>query len=290
MEFKPLKLLALFSLSIFLVLSATMIQARVQEAVPVYEDHLSIGPGLSYGSAPYDGVDGYYTALPTFSFRWGNLFGYNNHDEPLVGFELFQHKRIMFGLAATSGRTQLNLDDVSADREFLYWGLEEDRERSYEAGFIFRFFSRVGLVEIKAFHDLVSTYSGPRSSISWSRPFPDTGNWSILPRLFIKHYGAKFNTYYYQVSEEESEAARDEVEANGKYRYIDYIKTDVRPQYTPGNSGHVGVDLTLEYHFSDSFKATGYLAVEKFSGEVETSPLVNDKELLLANIGLRYNF
>ncbi|KZY40412.1 MULTISPECIES: MipA/OmpV family protein [unclassified Oleiphilus] len=294
MEFNSRKLLSLAAITLSLVLCSSATQARVQEPVPVYEDHLSIGPGITFGSAPYIGHDGTYSFLPTFSFQWGNLFGYNNHDEPLVGFELFRHKRIMFGLAVTSGRTFLDLENISADMEELYWGIDENRDRSIEAGFIFRFFSRVGLVEIKAFHDVISTYSGPRSSISWSRPFPDTGNWTITPRMFIKHYGTKYNSYYYQVTEAENRLAEEDViekyGAGEDDANIDYYQTITRPQYEPGNSGHVGFDLTVEYSISDKLTATGYLAIEKFSGEIETSPLIEDKELILGNIGLRYNF
>jgi outer membrane scaffolding protein for murein synthesis (MipA/OmpV family) len=292
MNFNLRKLSTLLIVSISIVIATPSAHSRLQEPVPVYKDHLSIGPGLTFASAPYEGHDGSYSVLPTFSFQWGNLFGYNNHDEPLIGFELFRHKRIMFGLAATSGRTFLDLDNISKDKDFLYWGIDENRDRSYEAGFIFRFFSRVGLVEIKAFHDVISTYSGPRSSISWSRPFPDTGNWSIIPRMFIKHYGVKYNSYYYSVSEAENDAANPFLIAHdlgSEEKMLEY-KTITRPQYEPGNSGHVGFDLTVEYSISEKLTATGYLAIEKFSGEIETSPLIEDKELILGNIGLRYNF
>jgi outer membrane scaffolding protein for murein synthesis (MipA/OmpV family) len=297
MDLNLRKLSALLIISFSYFVFATYSHARYQEPVPVYENHLSIGPGITYASGTYDGLNGYYTALPTFSFQLGSLFGYNNHDEPLIGLELFQHKRIMFGIAATSGRTYLDLDEINSDREFLYWGIDEDRKRAYELGFIFRYFTRVGLLEIKTFRDIVDTYSGVRSSISWSRPFPDTGNWTITPRAFAKHYGEKFNAYYYDVTEEEGLAARELIENNQvtgpngeRFDADDYEHHSVRPTYSAGNSGHVGFDIQFEYDFTDSLKGVGYIMIEKFSGEIETSPLVEDKQLILGNIGFRYEF
>ena len=287
MDYNLHKIFSTFCLILLFSLSTTSSYARYQEPVPVYEDHLSIGPSVTFTSSTFDGQSGYNSILPTFSFRWGRFFGYNNHDEPLVGFELFQHKRIMFGIAATSGRTFLDLDDITADRKFLYYGITEDRERAYEAGFMFRYFSRVGLVEIKAFRDASNTYGGPRASISWSRPFPDTGNWTITPRAFVKHYGAKFNNYYFGVSQAESDAGQLEAQNRG-LRPADYYNT--RPLYTNRTSGHIGCDLFVEYNFSDSLKAVGYLMVEKFSGQIETSPLVEQKQVFVGNIGLEYKF
>ena len=284
----------------FFVLAINFILAmnahsRTEEPVPVYEDHLSIGPGFAYGSAPFEGLSGYATPYPTFSFRWGHFFGYNQHDEPTIGWELFQHKRIMLAIAASSGRTFLDVDDINDDKKFLYWGSElgdpdypyiKNRDRAYEVGLIFRYFSRVGLFEAKSFHDVVSAYDGIRSTLSFSRPFPETGNWSIIPRLFVKHFSEKFNNYYYCVSIEETENADVIAVANGFTSYT----VDVRPEYTPGNSAHWGADLTLEYKFNENFKATGYIGIEKFSGVIETSPLIEDKELTVTSLGLRYTF
>lgn len=266
---------------------ATSAHARTEEPRPTYEDHFSFGPGVTYNSAPFEGLNGYATPLPVFSFRWGHLFGYNQHDEPTIGWELFQHKRIMLAIALTSGRTFLDVGDINDDRTFMYWGLE-DRDKAYEMGLIFRYFSRVGLFEAKAFHDMVSAYSGTRSSLSMSRPFPDTGNWSIVPRVFIKHYSEKFNKYYYGITDAETEAADDiaitQGYSTGRYEIV------TRPSYFPGNSAHYGVDLQIEYNFTEQIKATGYIGIEKFSGVIETSPLIEDKELVTTSFGLRYNF
>jgi len=255
--------------------------------MPVVEDHFSIGAGAAYNSSPFLGYNGFATPMPFFDIRYGNFFAKNNHDEPVIGFELFRHKRIMLAVAATRGRTFLDLDEINKKNEILYLGLE-DRDQAVEAGLIFHFYSRVGLFEATAFHDMTSTYGGTRSSLSISRPFPETGNWEIVPRFFIKHYSEKFNNYYYGVTVEDNNNAEDDVIASGS-TLADYIRI-TRPAYDAGNSGHVGVDLDIKYNFTESLSAVGYIAIEKFSGSVETSPLIEDKELVTTSLGLQYNF
>jgi outer membrane scaffolding protein for murein synthesis (MipA/OmpV family) len=281
------RLFTVLACALILQFLAINAHALSEEPRPTYEDHFSFGPGFTYNSAPFEGQNGYATPLPVFSFRWGHFFGYNQHDEPTIGWELFQHKRIMLAIAATSGRTFLDISDINDDRDFMYWGLE-DRDKAYEMGLIFRYFSRVGLFEAKAFHDMVSAYSGTRSSISMSRPFPETGNWSIVPRLYIKHYSEKFNKYYYGITQAETDTATEIAGNNGLNTTFYELVT--RPAYFPGNSAHYGVDLQVEYNFSEQLKATGYIGIEKFSGVIETSPLIEDKELVTTSLGLRYGF
>jgi len=257
------------------------------EPMPVVEDHVSIGVGAAYNSSPYVGYNGFATPMPFFDIRYGNFFAKNNHDEPVIGFELFRHKRIMLAVAATRGRTFLDVDEINEKSDVLYLALE-DRKQAAEAGLIFHFYSRVGLFEATAFHDISSAYGGTRSSMSISRPFPDTGNWSIVPRFFIKHYSEKFNNYYYGVSVEDNNNAEPAVILTG-HTLADYIR-DTRPAYEADTSGHVGIDLDIKYNFSESLSAVGYIAIEKFSGSVETSPLIEDKELVTTSLGLQYNF
>lgn len=259
--------------------------ANMNEPAPEYPNHLSIGPGFQYNSAAYHGQDGYSEFFPVFSFRWGSLFGYNQHNEPTIGLNLFKHKRISLALAATRSRVFLDVSEINKEKDFLFWGIE-DKDQAYEAGLIFKYFSRVGLLEIKAFHDVVDTYDGVRSSIAISRPFPDTGRWYIVPRMYIKHYSEKFNNYYYGVSEAEQEEGERIALAQSRPNY----GRDDRESYIAGNSGHWGIDIKFEYKFTESLLGTGYINIEKFSGPVETSPLTEDKELVLTALGIRYTF
>ena len=256
------------------------------EPIPTVEDHFSIGAGAVHNTAPYEGYNGFTTPMPFFDIQYGRFFANNQHDEPVIGWELFRHKRVIFALAATKGRIFLDTDEINDDRKNLYLGLE-DRDEAIEVGIIAQFYSRVGLVEGTVYHDVISAYGGTRSSLSLSRPFPETGNWVITPRVFIKHYSEKFNNYYYGVSKDDTKKGVALANAIG-ISEADYKK--IRPSYTPGNSGHFGVDLSLEYNFSENIVGVGYIGIEKFSGEMETSPLIEDKELITSSLGLRYTF
>jgi len=260
------------------------------EPVPRPENHMTIGANVVSSSAPFEGTNGYVTPMPVFDIRLGDFFLFNEHDEPIFGYDLFFHKRIQLALAITRTRTFLDLEEVSDAVEPLYFGLQ-DRDSAVEAGFIFQFHSRVGLFELTTFHDITDHYDGIKSSISMSRPLKDTGRWSIVPRIFIKHFSEKYNRFYYGVTKAETKAGAKEAVSldSGNFTTKGY-KKDVRDTYVPGTSGHFGASISFEYLITDSLKGHGFIEIEKFSGEIETSPLIEDKELTTLSLGLSYTF
>jgi len=257
------------------------------EAVPVPENHIRIGAAGVTNSAPYEGLDGYVTPMPSFDIRFGNFFMWSEHDEPVIGWDLFYHKRISFSFIATRGRTFLDVDDTADGKDFLYYGLE-DKDQAIEAGVLFRFYSRVGLFEMWSVHDVTDVYDGVRSSISMSRPFAQTGQWEITPRVFVKHYSEKFNNYYYAITESETKTGILMANEERLWTAAEYLEQ--RNTYTPGTAGHFGVDVSIAYNFNEHIQGKLYVAIEKFSGEVETSPIIEDKELTTISVGLNYGF
>lgn len=269
----------------FLLLTSTSFTAFSSEPVPVRTDHLSIGVGVNNNSMPYTGLDPVTKAVPLFNFQYGPLFGYNYEEEPVFGFELFRHKRIMLAVAATQGRQQLDTSKVSDDLQWIYYGIE-DRDKATELGLLFQFYSRVGLVEIMTVRDISNTYDDFRSSISWSRPFAETGNWTVTPRMYGKYYTEKYNTYYYGVSSKEMDASIDL--AVNELGITEQSYRNRRPAISPGNTGQFGIDLTVEYKFTDFLKATGYIAHEQLAGQVTSSILTEDSDYWTFTFGLQY--
>ena len=264
----------------FLAPSAALADFEQRENVDIF----SIGVGAKVYSGPYSGQDGYVEPLPLLNIEQGRFFvkGYT------VGYHFYNHKRVSLALAGSYNREFLDVDDINDKNKTLYYGIE-DRDSATEFGFIGRFYSRVGLVEGTFFKDVSDTHDGTRSSLSISRPIPDTGKWTMVPSFYVNYYSEKFNNYYYGVSQEEND--RGEAIAVDQAIIVDgEFSEKIRPTYIPGNSGHVGFALDMKYSFSKNLKAIGNIAIEKFAGEVETSPLTEDKQLVTAVIGLAYEF
>tara|TARA_R110001592_G_scaffold356571_1_gene658761 strand:+ start:15951 stop:16817 length:867 start_codon:yes stop_codon:yes gene_type:complete len=263
------------------------------EPVPVRENILTIGAGVAHNSVPYSALDSSTQAVPLFDIQLGPLFAYNHHDEPVIGLELFRHKRVMLALAAIYGYQELDVSEASKDKTWLYYGID-DRDKATEMALIFEFYSKVGLVEILVARDVSNTYDDFRSSISWSRPFHETGNWTVTPRMYGRYYSIKYNDYYYGVSEEEMDAGIDLVVNQGALvegrRLTESQYKDLRPAYSASNGAHFGADLSIDYNFTESFKAQGYIGWEQLGGQVTSSVLVEDADIWRLSLGLVYTF
>lgn len=282
------------SLLIFTIcLALVSFKSHSAEPVPERINKLTIGAGFTHHSVPFTAADSTTDPVPLFDLQLGPLFAYNKNDEPVIGLELFRHKRVMLALAGVYGSHELDVSEVDKDKKWLYYGIE-DREKATEVALIFHFYSKVGLVDIKVHRDVSNHYDDFRSSISWSRPFPETGKWSITPRMYGRYYSEGFNNYYYGIS------AKDMANAKAIYGtpeaptlpgtpFADY-ETNFRPSYESGNGGQFGIDLNIEYNFTDHFKALGYIGMEQLGGRVTSSMLVEDADIWKTSLGLAYTF
>jgi len=279
--------------AVSIVIASISFNAYSAEPVPVRENKVNIGIGVTHNSVNYVAMDSLTDAVPIFDIQLGPFFAYNHHDEPYVGLELFRHKRVMLAIAATQGRQFLDVSEASKDKEWIYYGID-DRDKATEAGFIFKFFSRVGLVEIMSLRDISNNYDGFRSLISWSRPFPETGSWTITPRMFGKYYSEDYNDFYYGISETEMENGFQRAQNEGipgRTGSITEAQFEVlRPEYQAGNGGNFGLDLTVKYHFTENLSAQGYIGWEQLSGHVTSSILVEDADIWTLNAGVAYQF
>jgi outer membrane scaffolding protein for murein synthesis (MipA/OmpV family) len=258
------------------------------------EDHVSIGAGMGMNSMIYIGIDPVTYPVPMVDARWGALFIEGSR----AGYEFLRVERVSVSLAGMWDRTELNIDDVNSANKNLYLGIE-DRKPTAQVGLIGYYHSPVGLVEASYFHDVTATHDSSWTNLKISRPFPETGNWFINPGFFVKTYAEKYNRYYYSVTQEQNILGAKlqpeyidstDGEENVTPELLARFEREFRPRYKPGNSGHIGVDLEVDYHFTPNLSIQSYWSIEKLTGEIETSPLVEDMEIYLAEIGLVFSF
>ena len=97
----------------FTCLTLISVNSFSAEPVPVRENKFTIGAGFTHNSVAYTAADSRTSAVPLFDIQFGPLFAYNHNDEPVLGVELFRHKRVMLALAAIHGSQKLDIDDIS---------------------------------------------------------------------------------------------------------------------------------------------------------------------------------
>jgi len=247
-------------------------------------DIVSLGFGAIINSGPYSGQDSYVDPFPLINIEYGRFFLKGS----TIGYHFYNHKRVSLAIAGSYNREFLDVDDINDKNEKLFYGIQ-DRDPATEVGFIGRFYSRVGLVEGTFFKDVSDAHDGTRASLKISRPIPDTGKWTMVPSFYVNYYSEKFNNYYYGVSQEENDRG-EQIAIDRSEISAGEFGDKIRPTYSTGNTGHVGFSLDMKYSFTQNLKGIGNIAIEKFAGEVETSPLTEDKQLVTAVVGFAYEF
>jgi len=275
-------------LTILLLTSVLMSSTVIAKGKPKQSNRFAIGLGVAQSTNVFKGLDDNIDPAVLLDVRLGGFFArrmYSFDQELTIGYDLFENDSVTLALAASMGGNNLEVKNQQ-----LHLGIQ-DRDAANEAGFVFRYYSRIGLLEANYFQDISDTHDGVHGQIKISNPLPGHGKLDIVPGFFFTYYGAKYNRYYYGVTREENEL--------GNSLYLDDDGNNIttleqfegfRPVYTPGNSIHAGVDVYLQYNFSKNLYASGYIAYEDFTGEVEGSPLVEDKSAITTLIGLNYQF
>jgi outer membrane scaffolding protein for murein synthesis (MipA/OmpV family) len=258
--------------------------ALAEEPVYFNEDRTIVGVNARYFSGLYFGQDGYLEAEPYFDIRYGALFA----EGQTLGLDIAKSERASLAIAVTRGNHFLDPDDINDEQAELYLGIEE-RERAIEAGFVYKYQSRVGLVSFTYFQDVSSTHEAQRGSVRIARPIPNEGGIAFTPSLFVKYYSAAFNRYYFGVSPEDNNAGIIE-----RYGVITDTTREnfeaLRQEYQPDNSAHFGFDLDMRMPLSDNLILSGYFAYEEVTGPQYRSPLVEDRKQYTSKLGLSYLF
>jgi len=273
-----------------MLMAATLFVSADVTAIQKSEtaNHFSIGAGASIASNLYKGLEDDIEPALLLDARFSIFFArrMSSFDQNLtVGFDIFENESVALSVAASMGDRKLEVENQQ-----LHLGIE-DRDAALEAGFVFRYYAPVGLFEANYFQDISNTHEGVHGQVKISNPLPGHGKLDIVPGFFFTYFGAKYNRYYYGVTREENQKGNDlwlDDDGNNKTTLEQF--EDFRPVHKAGNSIHVGVDVLLTYKLSEHINATAYIVAEDITGEVEGSPLVEDKAIVSALLGINYQF
>jgi outer membrane scaffolding protein for murein synthesis (MipA/OmpV family) len=266
------RFLKINSLLALLVFSTVGSRAHAEEAQ-------LIGLGAEYNSAIYQGQDGYTSPYPLINLSYGDFF----IDDYVAGWTPFRWNNISVSLVVTQGQNYLDVEDISPQSQELFAGIE-NRDKAFEAGFIYEYNSPVGIVTWEYFKGVSSDYGGMRNTLRLSRPTGNPMRLTVTPSIYVNYYSTAFNDYYYGISPEENARGRELVAPGLTQEEYDAY----RPLFEGQNSGHVGLDVWFKKPYTENLIGVAYLSWEQILGPQNNSSLVEDTERYIFRLGLQY--
>lgn len=224
----------------------------------VQKPELSIGANYSVDFQPYKGKRTYQSTLPTAFFDNDKV--YLEGDEAGV-YLLNDDKNEL--------RLNVAYDGNSYDPSGALSGLDR-RKWSVMAGGSYMRITPYGGFKAQVGTDVLSRSKGTVATASYVAEIKKD-KWSFYPELGLQWNDAKYNQYYYGVSDTESQ------------------RTGIGA-YKPNSSINPFLGISTNYDFSKHWSAFGTLDVDFLSKEQTNSPMIARHTDINPSIGIKYKF
>lgn len=97
------------------------------------------------------------------------------------------------------------------------------------------------------------------------------GKFIIIPQINVQYYSKDYADYYFGIDKNE-------------------VAAKIRTTYSPKSSYSFGAGLYSEYYFTKYFSISGFLGIDRFSDEVNNSPITKNKVSTYMGLGFKYSF
>ena len=219
---------------------------------------LSIGANYSVDFQSYKGQRTYQSVLPTAFFDNDKV--YIEGDE--AGVYLLNDDQNQL-------RLNVDYDGNSYDPTGELSGLDR-RKWSVMAGGSYMRITPFGGLKAQVGTDVLSRSKGTVATASYVAEI-NKDKWSFYPEIGLQWNDAKYNQYYYGVSD--AEAHRTGMSA-----------------YTPKSSVNPYMSIAANYDLSNHWSVFGTLNVNYLSNQQTNSPLIVQHADFNPSIGIKYNF
>jgi MipA family protein len=167
---------------------------------------------------------------------------------------------------SASLRGEYRFDGYEPDEEALFEGMAE-RKASLHFGGEVKHSAGWGDITVE-FLKSASASKGYRASAYYAYPF-QAGKWTLMPKLGIERYDARFTNYYYGVRADEA--------------------TGTRPYYDAGGSTNFDVGIDFQRAFGRHL-LIGSVKYRGFGGAIKDSPLIEDSGSPRLTLAYLYTF
>lgn len=230
----------------------------------------SIGIGAGAALSPYQGVGAQGAPLPFLDAQWGNFYirtGDVRYSLISLGYNFWQNDRVVLSAYVNP------FGGFDVDRSEMDSGYKniDNREYQFEGGL--KAVLDTGWNGLKLQTHGTFGEEGGHVGASAFRPFQINPKLTIVPRVGATYFESDYVDYYFGVSQ--SEANRN---------------SKIDKKYSPDGAFSFNADLAANYAYRENINFFGFAGVEKFSSEIDDSPIVEEDVLYRVGAGVKYTF
>ncbi len=252
---------AFFLLSTHLLAAPAPIDTATLDQDATKEKNLGLGFTLSTAQRPFVGVDNQTTTLPYVSFNYKDFYIAGTN----IGFHLLRNEKASFGLLATPRFYEV---EPAFAKNGELDGIDKTNP-TYLAGLTFQYRTDIAALTAQALTDLKES-DGNEVVLSASKTFSLSTDFKISPSIGLTYQDAKLVDHFYGVQAHEARAGR--------------------PAYAGKSSVNYNVTLTAFWDISKHFQFLGQVKYESLGSGITDSPIVDEKNIGSATVGLVYYF
>ncbi|MDR3259948.1 MAG: MipA/OmpV family protein [Fusobacteriaceae bacterium] len=226
------------------------------------ENKLSIGLGFGVSNLNdfYRGSS-VVAPIPIINARYENFFfdGFN------IGLDLFNADAFTFSLFVNP------LDGNYLKSKKMDDGYKSIDDRHYQiaagalVGYDFNFYDTRALISMSG------SRKGTKGNVKIIKPFTVTDKFYMIPSISENLYSKNYTDYYWGI---------DSNELGGK----------ITNTYSPNMAYSTQLELAMEYYLNEKITLLAFMSVEKFSSDVERSPIIDNSTLMIMGAGIKYSF
>jgi len=227
------------------------------------ENKLSVGVGARAANLNdfYRG-NAMVAPVPLVNARLDNFF---IDDHFNIGVDLFDLDAFTFSLFVNP------LDGMKVKGKNMDPGYKTIEDRNYQVsagvivGYDLNFYNTRALVSVSG------SKQGAKGNVKMLKPFTVTDRFYLVPSIAGNVYSKDYADYYWGV---------DANELGGK----------IAGTYTPDTVYSAQLELAAEYYLTEKLTLLAFMSVERFSSDVEKSPIIDSNTLMMMGAGFKFQF
>ncbi|MEW5562019.1 MipA/OmpV family protein [Enterobacter asburiae] len=145
-----------------------------------------------------------------------------------------------------------------------------DRRTTMMAGISYDAITSYGMFSAQLARDALGLSDGWFGTFSWTG-YLSSGDWALIPSAGVDWEDARQTDYYFGVSKEES-------------------RRSGLTQWSPGSSLTPWLQLALDYQFAPQWDTFISARINYLSNDVRQSPMVNQSQTYVIDLGIKYRF
>jgi len=231
----------------------------------------SVGMGAGAVQSPYQGVGTQGTPIPGVDVSYGDYY-IKAGDIPYTtigfGYNFLKGSNYVLG-------TSINIGGFDVDRSKMDRGYNDLDKRNPQIELALKGTVNTGWNGVIAEGYGSVGEEGGHLGTSLLRPFQASPRLTLVPKVSFTYFESDYTEYYFGITEGEAGRSRN---------------YNIDGEYNPGSAFVYGANLAVNYAYTEALSFYGFVGVDKFSSEVNNSPIVEKDVIYKTGAGISYRF